>query len=390
MATISACMSRVATARPKAQFAKTNKAAFSKAAAARTPARSASLKTKASASYQSSRPAETPEETAIRRAAESAKVNERAVAVRSLQELDALLIDAGDKLVMLSVESDEECDVGNMPDAWMVTGDKESNLTTHQERLPCIKLKSDLARVARDAPDVEFLTLDVNMGDRAAADMAAALGVTRFPTQQYYKNGELVWEHIGAGSEALASIGEGVLYYGGDGANGMRVSEHIQEVKSAAQYEDWKQQCAFPTEKANVPCDKQLSILDVSMLKSSPECMHVFPAVVALAKNTAGATRFARVQGDADADSAALMKSLNVDRVPTFIFHINGQEVDRYSGADRMQLVGKVIEYQQKCGVKVNSQKRQRTKMSSAEAQRIAAERRKEEARIRAQNIFGN
>lgn len=56
----------------------------------------------------------------------------------------------------------------------------------------CVALKSDLARVARECPDLVFLNIDATSGNGAA--MAKELGVTRFPTQQYYKNGQMVWQ----------------------------------------------------------------------------------------------------------------------------------------------------------------------------------------------------
>jgi len=65
----------------------------------------------------------------------------------------------------------------------------------------------------------------------------------------------------------------------------------------------------------DVVCEKQLAVLDVSLLNDSPQCMHVYPAVLALAKNTAGATRWARLLGDSGPDAKALMSSLNVTQV---------------------------------------------------------------------------
>jgi hypothetical protein len=55
-----------------------------------------------------------------------------------------------------------------------------------------VALKNDLARVARECPDLVLLNVDATTG--AGAAMAKELGVTRFPTQQYYKNGNLVWQ----------------------------------------------------------------------------------------------------------------------------------------------------------------------------------------------------
>jgi hypothetical protein len=65
----------------------------------------------------------------------------------------------------------------------------------------------------------------------------------------------------------------------------------------------------------DVQCEKQLAVLDVSLLNDSPQCMHVYPAVLALAKNTAGATRWSRLLGDSSPTAAALMKSLNISQV---------------------------------------------------------------------------
>jgi len=48
--------------------------------------------------------------------------------------------------------------------------------------------------------------------------------------------------------------------------------------------------------------------------------MHIFPAIVSLAKNTAGATRWARLIGDASEDAAALMKSMKVTTMETPAF----------------------------------------------------------------------
>jgi len=122
----------------------------------------------------------------------------------------------------------------------------------------------------------------------------------------------------------------------------------------------------------SVPCEKQLAVLDVSIEKNAPAgCLHIFPAIVSLARNTAGATRWARLLGDANESSAELMKKLNVDEVPTFVFFADGKEVARYSGADRMALMNKVLEFQRANGVKL-PERATRKRMSTAEAKEIA------------------
>jgi hypothetical protein len=273
--------------------------------------------------------------------------------------------------------------VGNNPEGWMVAGKDSAGV----DMAACRQLKSDMARVARDADDVVFLTLDLEEGDAAAKAFAAELGVNRFPTQQYYKNGELAWEHVGAGADTLNSIGEGVLYYGGQAGAGQRVSEFIEEINNPIDLENWIASCAMATDKADVPCDKQLAVLDVSLVKDSPQCVHVFPAVLALAKNTEGATRWSRLLGDSSAEATALMKSLNVTQVPTFIFYMDGKEVDRYVGNDRMGVVGKVVDMQRQTGVVVNTQRRRPT-LTSAEAREIASKEREKQAKLKARNLF--
>jgi hypothetical protein len=56
--------------------------------------------------------------------------------VESLNELDALLTDAGDNLVLLNIESQEECDLGNNPDAWQLGAHEASTHVSMQARTP--------------------------------------------------------------------------------------------------------------------------------------------------------------------------------------------------------------------------------------------------------------
>jgi thioredoxin-like negative regulator of GroEL len=168
------------------------------------------------------------------------------------------------------------------------------------------------------------------------------------------------------------------LYYGNTGAGGMKTTEYIQEVQSAADLEGFLASCAPEQDVAglvapvSVPCEKQLAVVDVSIEKNAPVgCMHIFPAIISLAKNTAGATRWARLIGDANEESAALMKSMNVTEVPTFVFYADGKEVDRYSGSDRMALMNKVLQFQRANGVKL-PERATRKRMSTAEAKEIA------------------
>jgi len=194
-----------------------------------------------------------------RRIRESEAVDRRTQNVTSLAELDAFLTEAGDKLVFLSVESTEECDLSDYPDP------KDVARTVSDDTMnPCVRVKHTLARVARECDDAVFLSLEVSDDTPELVAMARELGVTRFPTFQYYKNNELVWEHSGAGQFTNQSIGEGMLFYGDQAAGGVHASEFISKISSQSELDDFLDMCAVPQTSAlgvelDVPCDKQLA-----------------------------------------------------------------------------------------------------------------------------------
>lgn len=290
---------------------------------------------------------------------ETDRVLELTKHVHNRQELDAAFTLAGDNLVMVSWESQEECEGAF---------DQES----------CKFLSNSLARMAREADDVSFVTIEV-VGDDNARRLSTEFNVHTFPTHQYYKNGELLWQHVGAGVGAEAEIAEGVLYYGGQGAKGLHTADYITEVKSRSELDQFLQSCAPPQPAAlgfaegfDVPCEKQLAILDISQEKDAPaSCIHIFPAVVSLAKNTAGFTRWARLNADAGPEAAALVNELGAATLPTFVFFCNGQIVDKYSGHDRLELMNRVLNFQKANGIRM-PQKAAPKRMSTAEAKEIA------------------
>lgn len=57
-----------------------------------------------------------------------------------------------------------------------------------------------------------------------------------------------------------------------------------------------------------------LTVVNVSLTGASP-CVHIFPAVLALAKNFVGYASFARLLGDASDEARALTAQLNVVQV---------------------------------------------------------------------------
>lgn len=61
-------------------------------------------------------------------------------------------------------------------------------------------------------------------------------------------------------------------------------------------------------------------VVNVAMTSATP-CMHVYPAVLALARSFVGYAAFGRLMGDQSAESQELLKDLNIVEVPTFIFY---------------------------------------------------------------------
>ena len=116
-----------------------------------------------------------------RREAESLRVDGRTKQIHSLAELDAAFTLAGDKLIMLAVESEEECVMAD--DNWSQSAGS-ANLQFNDDA--CRQLTSSLARIAREAENVNFLRVEVTEGG-GARDVARTLGVDKYPTYQYYK-----------------------------------------------------------------------------------------------------------------------------------------------------------------------------------------------------------
>ena len=169
-----------------------------------------------------------------------------------------------------------------------------------------------------------------------------------------------------------------MLFYGDQASEGLHASDYITDISSETELENFMELCALPQTSAlgvelDVPCDKQLAVVNVSLNKGSPGCLHIYPAVLALAKNTAGACRWARVIGDASPEAAEFVKTFKADQVPAFIFYESNREVGRYYGSDRLELMNKVIEIQQAEGIRMPD-RQPRKRIPVSEAKRIAKE----------------
>ena len=144
---------------------------------------------------------------------------------------------------------------------------------------------------------------DTDEGQQACDE----LGIDVIPTVQFWKSGAKLWEHKGI--VALENdLGEGVLYFGDTAANNVRASDFVTDIKNRGQLDEW----------LSKPVEGGLHILDISLMGATP-CVHIFPAVLALAKNMAGFASFSRLLADNGADAQALAKELKVVQVSLLV-----------------------------------------------------------------------
>ncbi|KAF8059985.1 SQD2 [Scenedesmus sp. PABB004] len=278
------------------------------------------------------RPGETPEQAQERRMRESARVEERVVNVATAADWDAATAAAGDKLVVLEVESERLCQTGLEEEAELQwKADQAAAMA------PCQGIKHTFARIARECTDVTFLSL--NADDPDAAGLLDQLSIDVIPSVQFWRAGKLLWEHRGV-NQLERDLGEGVLYFGDSAAGGVHASEHVTELHSQADLD------AF----VGGAEERVLTVVDVSVSSASP-CIHIFPAVLALARSFKGYATFGRLMGDGGPDAAAVVARYNVVEVPTFLFFKGGREVARHVGSSRGDLIGRILQIQSEFGV---------------------------------------
>jgi len=277
---------------------------------------------------------ETAEETVERRNLESLRVEERMEYVETREQFSRILAEAGEeKLVVLEVESDTECEMSYPVPEVQWKQDPEEIME------PCVNLKHSIMRCVRNCEDVHFVYLQGDM-TKETMSLCKELGVNKFPTIQFYKKGTMLWEHAGA-DNAGADLDDGLLYFGdSDADGGDQASKFITEVKSKEDLDE------FITNSGD-----RLAVVDVSTTTAS-SCVRIFPAVLALAKNMSGACVFARLLIDACKDGDELTQSLDVTQVPTFLFYLDGKLVGRHVGSSRGDLVGKILQVLGALGVK--------------------------------------
>lgn len=246
-------------------------------------------------------------------------------------EFHDILDEAGDGVVVAVVLSPNYCDSGL---------DEEAEVQWQAERRAqmdrCSHLDNSFHAVAADCPDIQFVEFEVLSKDDAICE---DLGVSVVPSIQFWRGGRKVWEHQGVlGLEQ--ELAEGVLYYGDTGANNEKASQHVVELHTHAQVD------AFVAAQP----EPVLAVVQVSVEVCLP-CMHIYPTVLALAKAFKGYAAFGRLIGDEGTEYDNLLAELHVEEVPTFIFYRGGQEVGRFTGSARGDLVGHILRLQEGFGI---------------------------------------
>ena len=99
-------------------------------------------------------------------------------------------------------------------------------------------------------------------------------------------------------------LASGVLYYADHAANGVKASQFVTDIHNKKDLDEF-----INKQEAHV-----LTVIDVSLNNAAP-CIHIFPAVLALAKNFTGYAHFARLIGDESEETQQVLRELNVNEV---------------------------------------------------------------------------
>jgi thioredoxin-like negative regulator of GroEL len=253
--------------------------------------------------------------------------------VNSIDELENEFEKAGERLVVVEIESQQVCQTG-----W----EEEAELQWKDDRKralePCLQLKHTFQRTARDCPDVVFLMVEADM--EHGEELCDFLGVDVLPTVQFWRHGKMLWEHKGV-QNLNQDLGEGVLYFGDTAGGNEKASTYVTDLSSSEELRSF-----VAEEKHN----STLVVVDVSLSDATP-CVHIFPAVMALAKNFTGIAKFARVLADKNDDLKRFMSDENITQVPTFLFYREGKMVGRHVGSSRGDLIGQILSMQSAAGI---------------------------------------
>ncbi|KAK6115141.1 hypothetical protein DH2020_034937 [Rehmannia glutinosa] len=234
---------------------------------------------------------------------ETAKKDERVQKVHSIEEFDAALRAAKNRLVVVE---------------YAASNSEDSS-----------KIYPFMVDLSRNCSDVDFLLV---MGDESeeTRKLCAREKIEQVPHFSFYKSMEKIHEEEAIGPDRL--IGD-VLYYG---------DNHSAVVQL---------HCREDVEKliGEHKVDHKLIVLDVGLKHCGP-CVKVYPTVLKLSRSMADTVVFARMNGDENDSCMQFLRDMNVVEVPTFLFIRDGEICGRYVGSGKGELIGEILRYQ---GVRV-------------------------------------
>jgi thiol-disulfide isomerase/thioredoxin len=292
----------------------------------------------------------------------SSTLDDRVRVIYEKSQLDAALEAAGDRLVVLELMKDSECETG----LWEVEDHWTPPTEQHERRMnECAGIRHSFVKMAASSLSARFLsvmvgaillvvravqsrrigirsctrseteTSEVQESDEHPTDIARSLNITTFPAVVFFKDKHVVWQTQGSAG-MTGDIAEGILYFGG---------KHYVSSPSVAELGTQHDLDAFLA--AESPA--QLKMVMTGTHMCSP-CIHVYPSFVTLAANFSDNIEFARLEGDEE-DMKPIFEGLNILEVPTFLLYKGGKEVARLVSSRRGDLIGFLLNISMQHGI---------------------------------------
>ncbi|KAL3639010.1 Thioredoxin-like protein cdsp32, chloroplastic [Castilleja foliolosa] len=234
---------------------------------------------------------------------ETSKKDERVQKVHSIEEFDAALRAAKNRLVVVEYALSDSDDSS--------------------------KIYPFMVDLSRNCADVDFILV---MGDESeeTRKLCAREKIEQVPHFSFYKSMEKIHEEDAIEPDRL--VGD-VLYYGDSHSAVVQLHSREDVEKLIGEHK----------------ADDKLIVLDVGLKHCGP-CVKVYPLVLKLSRSMADSAVFARMNGDENESCMQFLRDMNVIEVPTFLFIRDGEIKGRYVGSGKGDLIGEILRYQ---GVRV-------------------------------------
>jgi len=273
---------------------------------------------------------ETAEEAARRRAAESKQVEDRVVTITSLASLQAHLKAQTDPrhLFVAEVMDPNQCSSGLEEEAEI-----HWKRTEEEVMAPCVRFKHTFQRTARNCKDVSFFQISRD-GTPEVEALLQRLEVKIVPSLLFIKEGRIVWRHDGF-SGVDQDLGDGMLWFGATSVDGTPLRDLVPDLTTVTDLEAFRR----PSDSTDL-----LRVV-VVLTGTANTCIHLYPAIPAVAKHLKGRATFARLRSDVK-DAREAVRQLNVNYVPSMIIFDakTGKEVARHVVTSRGDLIGLLLQ----------------------------------------------